>query len=116
MRVEAAIVEHYGTYLKDKYRPPSKGGNTGAWHQHVMTIGKEKYSFLARGARKWVFATDRVSFDWEWDESRQYRNVKPETVVTSDKNGAPITRGDRSWKPWRTAEARMPVSRREFRD
>lgn len=54
MKVESAKIEKYAAYLKDKYRPPSRGGNTGAWHQHVMTIEGETYSFLARGARKWV--------------------------------------------------------------
>jgi hypothetical protein len=116
MKIENAPVEHYGAYLKDKYRPPSKGGNTGAWHQHVLTIGGEKYSFLARGSRKWVFASDLVSFEWDWDETKQYRNIKPETVVAKDKGGKLVRRGDRTSKPWRTAETRMPASRREQRD
>ena len=116
MQIEFARVEHYGSYLKDKYRPPSKGGNTGAWHQHVLTIGGEKYSFLARGSRKWVFATDLVSFDWDWDESKQYRNANPETIVTKNAAGALVLRGERTTKPWRTAETRMPASKREQRD
>jgi hypothetical protein len=52
MRIEKAIVEHYAAYLKDKYRPPSRGGNTRAWHQHVLRINGETYAFLALGARK----------------------------------------------------------------
>lgn len=116
MRIDNAPVEHYGAYLKDKYRPPSRGGNTGAWHQHVLTIRGEKYSFLARGSRKWVFASDLVSFEWDWDETKKYRNIKAESLITKDKNGKLVLRGDRSWKPWRTADTRMPASRREQRD
>lgn len=116
MKVEFAAPEHYGAYLKDKSRPPSRGGNTRAWHQHVLTIGGERYSFLALGARKWVFAGDTVSFDWEFDSSGKYRNVVLETFVTLDRNGKRCVRGDRGAKRWRTAETRLPASRREQRD
>ncbi|HEV2897360.1 MAG TPA: hypothetical protein VGX71_05865 [Pseudaminobacter sp.] len=116
MRVENATVDDYGSYLKDKYRPPSRGGNARAWHQHVLTIGGEKYSFLGLGARKWIYSSDTVSFDWDWDESGRYRNVAPGSVETYDKTGKPVTRGDRGEKPWRTADARMPASQREQRD
>lgn len=116
MRIENATVEHYGAYLKDKHRPPSRGGNTRAWHQHVLTISGEKYSFLACGAKKWAFLGDTVSFDWAFDESGQYRNIDSTTFEAVDKNGKPVVRGLRSSKPWRTAETRMPVSRREWKD
>jgi hypothetical protein len=109
MKIESALIAKYDVYLKDKYRPPSKGGNTGAWHQHVMQINGETYSFLARGARKWVFAKDQVSFEWEWDASNRYRNVKVETLVTRDRHGNVVERGDRSSKPWRIAETRLPA-------
>lgn len=116
MNTENAVVQSYGAYPKDKSRPPSRGGNTGAWHQHVLTIDGETYSFLARGARKWVFASDRVSFEWDWDESRRYRNIVPASLTTVDRHGRSVRRGDRTSKPWRTAEARLPASRREQRD
>jgi hypothetical protein len=116
LQILDAALEGYETYLKDKYRPPSKGGNTRAWHQHVVTIGGEKYSFLALGARKWAFAKDTISFDWLWDETERYRNIDSGTIVTKDASGKVVLRGERGTKPWRTAETRMPVSRREQRD
>jgi hypothetical protein len=116
MRVERATVEQYRTFLKDKHRPPSKGGNTRAWHLHVLKIAGETYSFLALGARKWVFAGDTITFDWEWDQSSKYRNIVQDSMTTWDKNGKPVARGDRGSKPWRIAETRLPVSRREWRD
>lgn len=116
MRLENTKVEKYSALLKDKYRPPSRGGNTRAWHQHVLTIAGKTYSFLALGSRRWVFVGDIVSFEWQWDESNRYRNVIPETVVTRSKSGAVVVRGHRGSKPWRTANARMPASRREQRD
>lgn len=70
MRVENAKVEKYRTFLKDKYRPPSKGGNTGAWHLHVLQVNGESYSFLNAGSQKFVFKNDTVSFEWEWDDAR----------------------------------------------
>lgn len=116
MRVDNAVVDEYRAFLVDKYRPPSRGGNTRAQHQHTMIIAGERYSFLALGARKWVYANERVSFDWEWDKTKQYRNVDRRSVVAWDKNGNAVIRGNRGWKKWRTAETRMPASRREQRD
>lgn len=116
MKILSKSCESYQTFLKDKYRPPSQGGNTRAWHQHVLTIDGEKYSFLALGAQKWVFANDTVSFDWEWDKTERYRNVLVKSLVTKAKHGNPVVRGNRGSKSWRTAEARMPASQREQRD
>lgn len=84
MRIENAIVDLYRCFLMDKYRPPSRGGNTRAWHQHALTIDGERFTFLALGARKWVYSRDTVSFDWAWDESGHYRNVDTASVMTWD--------------------------------
>jgi len=116
MKVEKAVVDKYTAFLKDKHRPPSRGGNTRAWHQHSLIIGGERYSFLALGAKRWVYAGDTVTFEWDWDPTQRWRNVKPETVQAFDKNGKPVERGIRGGKPWRRAETRLPVSRREWRD
>lgn len=116
LKVEKATVQEYRAFLKDKTRPPSKGGNTRAWHQHTLMIADERYSFLALGAKKWVYASDTVTFEWEWDGSRKYRNIVPESVRTFDKDGNPVERGHHGSKPWRTADVRFPVSRREWRD
>lgn len=109
-------VENYRAILKDKYRPPSKGGNTRAWHQHSFEIDGERYSFLALGKKRWIFANDTVTFKWAWDESGQYRNVDRATIQAIDKNGNKVERGERGDKPWRTADTRLPGSRREARD
>ena len=103
MRIERKQVQHYGAYLKDKHRPPSRGGNTKAWHQHVLTIDGEKYSFLALGARKWAFLKDIVTFDWNLDSSGAYRNVDPDTFEALDQHGNYVARGNRDKKKWRTA-------------
>jgi len=116
VRIEQAEVEHYGVYLKDKGRPPSRGGNRRAWHQHVLTIGGEKYSFLAAWSGKLVYKGETASFDWEWDESRTYRNVKLASIVSWTKAGEPVRRGERGSKPWRTADNRMPARRSEWKD
>lgn len=116
MRVENAKVEKYRTFLKDKYRPPSKGGNTGAWHLHVLQVNGESYSFLNAGSQKFVFKKDTVSFEWAWDDTGKYRNIKPTSIIVRDENGNSVVRQIAASKKWRTAEARMPVSRRENRD
>lgn len=97
-------------------RPPSRGGNTRAWHVHFLEIGGATYSFKALGTKKWVFKHDTVSFEWEWDDTQRYRNVVRETVRVLDRNSKSVVRGLRGSKPYRTAQARMPASRREQRD
>ena len=116
MRVEQAEFQSYGVYLKDKSRPPSRGGNSRAWHQHVITIDGEKYSFLATWSGKFVYKGETVSFDWEWDESGKYRNVDVASVVAWSKAGDKIVRGDRGSKKWRTADNRLPARRSEWKD
>lgn len=113
--VENRQVEGYVVFLKEKHRPPSRGGNTRALHAHVLTIDGEKYSFLALGARKWVYRSDTVSFKFVIKDG--YRNIVKETLVCIGPTGIPVVRGDRGSKPkLRTADTRMPVSRREQRD
>jgi hypothetical protein len=115
-RIEGARVEDYKTFLVEEYRPPSKGGNTSAMHAHTMWIDGEKYSWWARGTKKWVFASDTATFDYYVTDDG-YRNVLPHSVVAVDKNGKVQIRGDRRWKAkLRSAPTRLPVSRREARD
>lgn len=115
-RIEGAKVEGYETFLVEEYRPPSKGGNTSAMHAHTMLIDGEKYSWWARGTRKWVFASDTASFDYYVTE-KGHRNVLPHSVVAVDKNGKVQLRGDRRKKTkLRSAPTRLPGSRREARD
>ena len=68
-RVESAKIDSYETYLKDKHRPPSRGGNGRAWHSHVIKIDGHTYSLLGLGFRKWAYKTDTVSFDRQWNEA-----------------------------------------------
>jgi hypothetical protein len=99
MRIEKATISKYITSLKDKYRPPSKGGNTRAWHAHFLVINDDMYSFLALGARKWVYAGDCISFEWDWSPDGKYRNIRRDSIRTWDKNGSPVVRGERGSKP-----------------
>jgi hypothetical protein len=115
-RVVNAKIDSYVAYLKDKHRPPSRGGIGRAWHSHVITIGEHTYSFLGLGFRKWAYKSDTVSFAWHWDQTQRWRNIIPETFEARDKGGVVIVRGHRGSKPWRTATTRAPVSRREWRD
>jgi len=116
VRVERAEVEHYGIYLKDKSRPPSRGGNKRAWHQHVLTISGEKYSFLAPWSGKFAHKGETVSFEWEWDKSDTHRNTDVGSLVAYAKSGEEIRRGERGNKPWRTADNRLPARRSEWKD
>jgi hypothetical protein len=106
-------ITEYTTFLNEPYRPPSKGGNTKAWHRHALTIEGVKYSFLAQGAKKWIYKTDRVSFQWQLDKSGKYRNILYWTIATIDKDGKPVKRGlrDRS-KPRRTAPYKLSSAMR----
>ena len=114
-RITDAQVEDYRTSLQEPSRPPSRGGNTGAMHQHVIFVGGQRYSFRALGSQRWVFKSDRVSFEYELNGP--YRNVITSTLKTIDAKGREVVRGNRGSKPrLRTAPARLPASRREQRD
>ncbi len=109
-RVENVVVgDNYSTSLKEYGRPPSRGGNTRAWHQHVVVIEGETYSWLGLGAKKWIYATDTVSFAWSWDKSGRYRNVDRDTIAVRDKAGNPVVRGERGAKTWRSAPNKLPA-------
>lgn len=117
LTVDWTAIDDYRTSLREPSRPPSKGGNTAALHGHSIKIGDFWYSFLALGAQKWVFASDTVAFDWAWDASGKYRNIIKESILTSDKNGMPVVRGNRGSKPTlRTAQTRLPARRSEWKD
>lgn len=113
--IERKQITTYGKFLVEHSRPPSKGGNTGALHSHVLEIDGEKYSFFALGSQQWVFKSDTVSFEYELKDG--YKNLNVATIVTLDRHGQLIVRGNRGYKPkLRTSVTRMPGSRREQRD
>lgn len=114
-KVEDKKINAYQKYLQENSRPPSRGGNTKALHSHVLEIDGEKYSFLALGSQQWVFKSDTVSFEYEIKDG--YKNIDKETILTIDRHGHLIVRGNRSFKSQlRTATTRLPGSRREQRD
>ena len=114
-RIIDAQIDSYNMYLHEPSRPPSRGGDTRALHQHVIHIAGERYSFMALGSQRWVFKNDRVSFDYEFNGP--YRNILKATLVTVDANGKSVVRGNRGFKrQLRTAPARLPASRREQSD
>lgn len=75
--VENVQPSSYQTFLNEPHRSPSRGGNTGAWHAHALTVDDQRYSSLALGIRKWGYVGHTVSFTWKWDASRKYRNIDP---------------------------------------
>jgi len=95
-RITDVQIDSYNLYLHEPHRPPSRGGNTRALHQHVIHVGGERYSFLALGSQQWVFKSDRVSFDYELNGS--YRNIIKKTLVTVAANGKTVVRGNRGFK------------------
>ncbi|EFH5863045.1 hypothetical protein PPV52_000570 [Escherichia coli O103] len=110
-----ARIDDYFTVLKEKSRPPSKGGNTKARHVHCIKIDGIIYSFFAFGSKQWVYKTDRVTFEYEMNGP--YRNIIPESISTTDRDGKLVIRGLRGFsKKLRTADTRLPGSRRECRD
>ena len=114
-RIEQASVDSYHTVLREPHRPPSRGGITSALHSHYLTIQGEIYSFASLGSRKWVHKSDAVSFDYE--VAGRYKNIVKETLRTTDAKGRKVMRGDRRFKrTLRTAQSRLPVSRREALD
>jgi hypothetical protein len=115
LRVESKKITSYGLFLKEPPRPPSRGGNTGALHSHVLEIEGEKFSFLALGSQQWVFKSDFVSFEFKVENG--YKNIIKETIFTIDRYGRVVTRGNRGFKTQlRSAPARLPSSKREQRD
>ena len=66
-------------FLREKYRSPSKGGNTKALHSHVLTIDGGQYSFLALGTKQWAYKSDTVSFEYEI--SGNYLNIKKRKLL-----------------------------------
>jgi hypothetical protein len=113
--ISGKTIESYRVVLREKYRPPSRGGNTRALHAHVLRVENEEYSFLALGSQQWVHKGDLVSFQFEVKNG--YKNILKDTLVTIDSGGRPVVRGNRGFKKrLRTADARLPASRREQRD
>lgn len=108
-------IENYTTILKEKSRPPSKGGNTKALHSHAIFIDNVKYTFRAFGSQQWAFKTDIVSFEYDVVDDK-YNNIKKETLVTIDRSGNPVVRGYRGSKKLRTADTRLPARRSEWKD
>ena len=112
-RVEGVQIDDYKTFLKENSRPPSRGGDTSALHIHTVIIDEDRYSFFARGSKRWIFQGDLASFDYEVTPE-WHRNIVRDSIVTVDQKGEVQLRGDRRRKPkFRTSVTRMPGSRRE---
>jgi hypothetical protein len=114
-KITNAKIDNYTTILTEKSRPPSKGGNTKARHSHAIFIDNVKYTFLAFGSQQWVFKADTVSFEYDVVDNK-YNNIKNETLVTVDKSGIEVVRGNRATKKLRTADTRLPARRSEWKD
>ncbi|EPA9111044.1 MAG: hypothetical protein E7G96_02710 [Serratia liquefaciens] len=114
-KVSGKKISEYQIYLIEKSRPPSRGGNGKALHSHVVIIDGVKYSFLANDSRRWIFKSDTVSFEYKIENG--FNNIVRESITTLDNQGIPIIRGNRGYtKKMRTADTRLPGSRRECKD
>jgi len=96
LNIKNEKIEKYRLSLREYSRPPNKGGNTNALHSHKITILSETYGFFAQGSQQWIYKTDFVSFEYEIKNG--YKNINKDTLVTLDKNGKKIIRGNRSYK------------------
>ena len=115
IHIQNQKISDYFTLLVEYSRPPSKGGNKNANHRHLIKIDGQEYSFFALGFRQWIYKEDTVSFDYEIRNG--YMNIIKQSIVTRDKHGNIVVRGNRNFKPQlRSVPARLPASRREQRD
>ena len=96
-RIESATSFEYKTFLHEPSRPQGPGGNTTALHRHVLSIGGAEYGFFARGALKWAFKGDAVSFDFErvQKDGKTSFNIQPGSFATVDGKGQSVLRGHR---------------------
>jgi hypothetical protein len=103
----AAFVETLGATWEsfagvDGYRAsPSLVGNStrskAPIHWHTMTVNGREFAFEAISGKRWAFKTDSGRFAWVKRDGR--RHVLPGTLVTKDKGGKPVVRGDRRSRP-----------------
>lgn len=115
-RLENVRITDYKTFLVEFSRQPSKGGNTSAMHVHTVWVGDRKFSFWARGARKFIFKEDEASFDFVETEVG-YLNILKHSIICRDAKGKIVRRGDRRSKTkLRSAPTHLPASRREAHD
>lgn len=93
MRIEKSGFHAYNTYLEE---PPRADGNETALHRHVIIIGGDKYSFFAHWSGKFAHKGERISFDWDWDRTGEFRNIDKPSFEAFAKDGTVQIRGDRS--------------------
>ncbi|WP_327449361.1 hypothetical protein [Brevundimonas sp.] len=96
MRIEKSGFHAYNTYLED---PPRPGGNQTALHRHVIIIGGDKYAFFAHDSGKFAHKGERISFDWAWDRTGEFRNIDKRSFQAFTKDGAVHIRGNRNDPP-----------------
>jgi len=101
-------IDSYKKYLKEPSMPPSRGGDGSCLHQHYIEIDGETYSWFGFGGQQWIYKSETVSF--EYVENGQYKNIIPETIETTDKNGnVSIPEQNFRKKRLRTVEFKMNI-------
>lgn len=97
--VSNAKISEYRTRPVERTKPGS-GDSAKILHSHTIVVGGEEYTFLAKGHRKWAFKTDTISFDYNSKmlNGKTYNNIVKSSLVTYNKEGEEVIRGDRSYK------------------
>jgi hypothetical protein len=100
-RIDGAQAFDYKAFLHEPGKAQGRGGNTTALHRHVLTIDGTDYGFFARGAQKWAFKGDTVSFAFAPVDKggKTSFEVDAASFETTDAKGQPVRRGNRVAKP-----------------
>jgi hypothetical protein len=95
--IQNAHVQDYTTTLMEAYRPQTKGSYAGALHLHSFNVDKQRYYFVSRGAKKWIFKDDRIRFSFVKMPTGD-RKILKKSLQTLDAKGNHVKRGNRTAK------------------
>ena len=99
MLLKNVKITDYRTRAMER-RKGGSGDSAKILHSHSFMVDGIEYTFLAKGHTQWIFKTDTVTFEYYTNEvkGRVYNNLVKSSLVTKDKNGETVIRGDRSYK------------------
>ena len=99
MLLENVKITDYTTRAVER-RKGGSGDSAKILHSHTFRVKGVPYTFLAKGHTQWIFKTDTVTFEYYEKEvnGRIYKNLVKSSLITVDKTGEEVVRGDRSFK------------------